>query len=188
MTVSHKLRKLTRNNMNDKNNSTGLNVEYELNLKNEKVVRWDQYRINQFSFTNNLLITLNLGFLGFLTSQSSFEFNSNCCLLAIQFLAIIVLMISFLTGMLTALNRLKDFRLTSRLTKLKKKKFEHEHSVRTYSNIEEIKSDIQALKAITKELGPKTWILLNWQIWSFFIGSILGIALLIIVKMSVANC
>lgn len=154
----------------------------EHKLRNERVVRWDQYRVNHFSYTNNLFIALNLGFLGFFITQSGFNYSCLCWLLTLQILTVLLLGISFLTGILAVLNRLKDFRLTARLTKLRKKRFEYDHNIKAYPDIGEIRSDIRGLKTKTSALSPRTWILLNWQIWSFLIGTILGILYLIIEK------
>jgi len=156
----------------------------EHKLRNERVVRWDQYRIKHFSYTNNLFIALNLGFLGFFITQSGFNYSCICWLLTLQILTVLLLGASFLTGILAVFNRLKDFRLTARLTKKRKKQFEHDHNIGTYSNIEEIRSDIRDLKTKTNTLSPRTWILLNWQTWTFLSGTILGILYLIIEKIA----
>jgi len=92
------------------------------------------------------------------------------------------LIASFLTGLLTVLNRLQDFRKTAQLTKRRKKKFEHDHNIKSYSDIDTIDSDIRALNSETKELGILTWALLKWQIWTFLIGTIIGVIYIIIEK------
>jgi hypothetical protein len=37
---------------------------------NDRFVRWQQLTIGQLSFTNNLFLGLNLGFIGFFVTQS----------------------------------------------------------------------------------------------------------------------
>ena len=154
----------------------------EHKVRMERVVRWDSYRINQFSYSNNLLIGLNLGFLGFFIAQSGFKFSCSCYLLTLQILTGLFLIASFFTGLMTVLNRLQDFRKTAKLTKRRKKKLEHDHNIKSYSDIETISSEITILDAETKKLGNRIWILLNWQVWTFLIGTIIGVAYLIIEK------
>lgn len=152
-------------------------------LRMDRVVRWDNYRINQFSYTNNLFIGLNLAFLGFFISQSGFIISCNCYFLTFQILTVLFLIASFLTGIATVLNRLKDFRKTAQLTKKRKKKFEHDHNInKSYSDISTINSDIRTLDSETKKYGPQTWVLLKCQILTFSIGTIIGVIYLIIGK------
>ncbi|MCT4648495.1 MAG: hypothetical protein N4A74_26140 [Carboxylicivirga sp.] len=148
----------------------------------ERVVRWDSRRINQFSYSNNLLIGLNLAFLGFFITQSGFKINYIGYLVIMQLCTVILLITSFVTGLLTVFNRLKDFRKTAQLTKKRKKKFEHDNNIILHSGINTINSDIENLKSETGKLGTRTWLLLNWQVWSFLIGTIIGIIYLMIDK------
>ncbi|MEN6453338.1 MAG: hypothetical protein ABFD10_03700 [Prolixibacteraceae bacterium] len=152
----------------------------EHKIRMERVVRWDSYRINQFSYTNNLLIGLNLAFLGFFITQSGFKINCNCFLITLQLLTVLLLLSSFLAGILTVVNRLQDFRKTSELTKKKKMKFEHDNNIKSYSDIKTIKSEVNTLHVKTRKLGKLTWILLKCQVWTFFIGTTFGIIYLII--------
>ncbi len=147
----------------------------EHKILRDRVVRWDNHRINQFSYTNNLLIGLNLAFLGFFITQSGFNISSNCYLCTLQLLTILFLITSFFTGIKTVLNRLQDFRKTAQLTKKKKKKFKHDNKIKSCSDIETIKSEIGTLDSETKKLGSNTWIFLRWQIWTFLIGTIAGV-------------
>jgi hypothetical protein len=154
----------------------------EHKIRMDRVVRWDSYRINQFSYTNNLLIGLNLAFLGFFITQSGFKICCNCYFLTLQILTGLLLIASFLTGLLTVLNRLQDFRKTAKLTKRRKNKFEHDHNIKFYSDIDTINSDIRTLNSETKKLGILTWSLLKWQIYTFLIGTIIGVIYIIIEK------
>ena len=154
----------------------------EYKLRRERIVRWDKYRINQFSYTNNLFIGLNSGFLAFFISQSDLTLRPCLILIDVYLLAILALIISFFTGIATTLNRLYDFRETAQLTKERKKNFEHRHNIIQHCNIDKIRQKISHLELETKKIGNKTWILLKWQIWTFVIGTILGILYLIIEK------
>lgn len=151
-------------------------------VKMDRVVRWDSYRINQFSYTNNLLIGLNLAFLGFFINQSGFKVSCNCYFITLQLLTGLLLSVSFIIGLVTVLNRLQDFRKTAELTKRRKKKFEHDYNLKSHTEIEVIDSDIRTLKSETEKLGTMTWILLRLQIWTFLIGTMFGVVYLIVEK------
>lgn len=135
---------------------------YENKRLDERVVRWDAYRINQFSYANNLLLTLNLAFLGFLTTKNTLELAPGFLLGSIQILCGVSLIASFVSGLLLVLNRLKDFRLTAKLTKKRRR---NKREKKTYcSNLD---YEINKLRKKTKYLGNRSWCLFNWQIWTF---------------------
>jgi len=155
--------------------------EYQLLI--DRVVRWDKYRISQLSITNNLFLTYCVGFLAYFVSQAGFVLNNEYCIICLfQYLSIILLGISFITGTLTTISRLEDFRKTSKLTKHKKHRYEYFHQNKKEINIDELESKILTLGATTKKWGDRTWRLLYWQIWSFFIGLFLGVIYLILIK------
>lgn len=148
---------------------------YENKRLDERVVRWDAYRINQLSYANNLLLTLNLAFLGFLTTKNTLELAPGFLLGSIQILCGVSLIASFVSGLLLVLNRLKDFRLTAKLTKKRRR---NKREKKTYcSNLD---YEINKLRKKTKYLGNRSWCLFNWQIWTFSIGVILGVTFLIL--------
>lgn len=158
------------------------NTEKQMDLLTERVVRWDSYRINHFSYTINLILTLNLGFLSFIVSQINFNLSDNIYFLLLLIITFICLTVSFYSGVILIVNRLNDFRRTSRLTKLKKRKFEYENKLTDDSEINKIQFQIQLLSKQTKELGQKTWCLFNLQIWCFVFGTTLGSILFLISK------
>ena len=149
---------------------------------NDRFVRWQQLTIGQISFTNNLFLGLNLGFLGFLVTQSGLTSSNICWVSIVQVLTLLGLGISFITGIILVINRLKDFRKTTQLVKKRKEKFEIEHNLRTSDNLDSVKSTIANLKTETYKLGKTTWTLLSCQIWTFMAGTILGLIYILIVK------
>lgn len=154
---------------------------------NDRFVRWQQLTIGQFSFTNNLFLGLNLGFIGFFVTQSGPSFSGVCWIFTIQILTLLGLGISFFTGIFLVINRLKDFRKTTQLIKNRKHKFEIEHNLRKSETLELIKSTISNLKNETDKLGKITWNLLNWQVWTFLIGTVLGVVYIVINNNAQAN-
>ena len=155
--------------------------EEHKSLKN-RFIRWQQLTIDQLSFTNNLFIGINLGFLSFFVSQTGILFCGHYWLFTLQIFSLLSLMISFIAGIMTVLNRLRDFRLTQTLVKNKKFKFENDHNIVKHSDIESINLIIVLDKLLSDELGQRTWSLLKWQIWTFVIGTSIGIVYLVISK------
>ncbi|MDD4972273.1 MAG: hypothetical protein PHT07_22830 [Paludibacter sp.] len=145
----------------------------------DRVVRWDKFRIDQLSITNNLILTLSLAFLGYIVKQDHEICNCDSCFYTIKIISIFLLFISLISGTWTSYNRLLDFRLTSKLTKKKKERYKHDQDIEAVKDIERVRFNINYLKHKTDRLGECTWVLLNIQILSFLIGSILGILFLI---------
>lgn len=170
--------------MDNNENQKFSDMDKTLNLLNERVIRWDSYRINHFSFTTNLIFTLNLGFIGFIVSQISYDLTSNFYFSTLLIISFICLATSFYIGLFSIFNRLNDFRLTSKLTKLKKDLFEHENKISLHPDFKNIQFEILSLSNQTKKLGLKTWSLLKFQIWFFIIGTTFGIIIFIISKVS----
>ena len=83
---------------------------------------------------------------------------------------------------MTVLNRLRDFRLTKTLVKNRRLKFEDQHNIAKHTDIESVKTSIILDKYLSDKLGKRTWSLLNWQIWTFVIGTSIGILYIIIFK------
>jgi len=173
---------IKKNKMCINDNQKKQNTEKQIDLLTERVIRWDSYRINHFSYTINLILTLNLGFLGFIVSQINFNWSDNIYFLILLIVTFICLIISFYSGVILIINRLNDFRLTSKLTKLKKYRFEYKNELTENSEINTIQFQIQLLSKQTKELGKKTWCLFNLQIWCFVIGTTFGSILFFISK------
>ncbi|MFA5601958.1 MAG: hypothetical protein WDA06_15285 [Phenylobacterium sp.] len=152
----------------------------EYKLRQERVVRWDKYRIEQMSFTNNLFIGFSIAFLSFFVTKTELTFHRCSLLCCIQILTVVFVGLSFLSGTLLTINRLKDFRQTARLTKRKKRKYEHENNIECSKNIRRLKYQIVKLKRETNELGENTWCFLRCQVWTFFAGVITGVLYLML--------
>ncbi|MCH8904678.1 MAG: hypothetical protein IIA45_12280 [Bacteroidetes bacterium] len=146
----------------------------------ERFIRWQQLTIQHLSYTNNLLLTLNLAFLGFLITQTGFELSSNPFLITVQIVSITSLGTSFFVGILTVLNRLHDFRSTTRVANNKRLRFEHKNELKKDLDISKIESEISKHSEIANKRGKKTWIYLQWQIWTFTLGVSVGIIFLLV--------
>lgn len=154
----------------------------EHQLRKERVVRWDKYRIEYFTYTNNIFIGLNLGFIGFFITQAGIVFICPPAIAILQGLTLLFLLASFVTGTFLVVKRLQNFRLTSRLTKRRKTNFELQQRLKHGIDGKNLQVEIHQLKTKTDTLGEVTWKLLSWQIWTFIIGCVLGITFITIIS------
>jgi hypothetical protein len=96
----------------------------------ERHVRWSEEYRKQFSFLNNLLLTIGIALLTVLFKDKDFSNihlslkNINCDL-TLSVLALIAITLSVVFGIITAFNRLWDFRITSRITLIRKRMYKH---------------------------------------------------------------
>lgn len=134
------------------------------NQRKEKLIRWQAIRISQLSNTNNLIIGLSTGLLGFDASEFQ-NISEPCIVIPIYWLSLLTLLISVGCGVCCSLNRLDDFRKTTLI-----------HAKDTTD------LDKELLRADTKRLGKLTWILLNYQLYSFLIGVLLSTIFFVINK------
>lgn len=133
--------------------------------ENESYVRWQNIRITQLGFANNLLILLSVALLGFY-----FKFLSDCDILnnyqkffiCACFLLIIV---STGLGILVMLNRLEDFKLTARIAR--------KRETNQRKGIENDREEAQIL-------GDRTYNYFIWQAVTFFCAFITGLIVIAI--------
>lgn len=96
---------------------------------NERYVKWAATSRNQLSFLNNLLLTLSIAFLTLIFRDKNystyFTLKNPDCDLTLSVLSLIAVLISIGFGLITALNRLWDFRITSRITLIRKRMYKH---------------------------------------------------------------
>ncbi|GLU55114.1 hypothetical protein [Dyadobacter frigoris] len=96
--------------------------EYDERYKN-----WSAKALEQLGFTNNLIITLSVAFLGFLFTIDNAKCNNKCFYITI----IIVCCISILFGILAMISRLYDFKITRNITLIRKIYFKKNNVKRT---------------------------------------------------------
>ncbi|WP_340158744.1 hypothetical protein [uncultured Maribacter sp.] len=118
--------------------------------------KWENHRITQLSFINNLVIVLSVALIGYV-----FDFIKpsniilNCTQKFFFWVGLLLIIVSVFVGILTAINRLEDFRLTAKIARNREK-----------NNREKIKADRNQAKII----GKKTWCQFVWQIATFGIS------------------
>lgn len=125
----------------------------------DRYVRWQKNTIDQLSFLNYLIIIIGGGILAYelnlIFPESQFEINQIKWILFSSF----CLSISVVFGILTAINRLRDFRKTKDLVK---SRWENES-----------KEKIKDLEFETDKLGNWTWRFFWLQIILFISGVII---------------
>lgn len=136
----------------------------------DRIVRWQQLSIKQLSFVNNLILTLSLLFFGFSINYNFLKFNDNKWLFLFQITSLLMLSLSFVLGVYTAISRLYDFRLTTELLRKRKEKLKCE-----VANQTSLEREIDHLISKTNRIGKRTWLFLKWQVGSFTIGIVCGV-------------
>lgn len=115
--------------------------------------KWENHRISQLSFINNLVIGLSIALIGFVfdfIKPSNIIFN--CIQKFLIWIGVLLIIASVIIGLLVAINRLEDFRLTAKIARNREK-----------NNRENIQAD----RNVAKIMGKKTWNGFVWQIVTF---------------------
>lgn len=120
----------------------------------DNLIRWQAITIAQLSYAINLILTFSVAGLGFgVTLLLNKEFNPSQWQSCLFFLSLFLLLISGALGIWCTINRLRDFRATATIAKLKHK--------------EDSELELTTLRTLTSRLGNKTWGIFWWQIGSF---------------------
>jgi hypothetical protein len=146
----------------------------------KRYIRWQDRRIDQLGFINNLFIGLTSVLL-FWLFEAGLERHIRLPLwsLGIIIFGSEVLLLSLLSGLWLAHNRLTDFRQTIELIKLENDKSFYVENKRQ-DEVEKRSIEIEQKKSEIKKLGDCTWCLFKTQGILFVIGLILiGIAALL---------
>jgi hypothetical protein len=152
---------------------TEQNLEERKRLR-EIEVRWNETRVKQFSFSNNLILTFSLGLLGFISNQLLKKGDQGWSLSQISELrwGLKFAGISVLVGILVTLSRLLDFRYTAKISRGKKKKFEFEDLKETIlADDQKLIDGICCHKCLAKWLGRISWNLFFLQLITFLAGA-----------------
>lgn len=123
---------------------------------NKSFIKWQDIRIKQLGFANNLIIGLALGVMGFAIKFIQAEnFEANSIQKMLIWIGGIAILISILLGLILIINRLEDFKLTAQIARK-----------RESNNRQGIENDREK----SKKLGKKTWNYFVWQVSTFFVG------------------
>ena len=118
--------------------------------------RWQQIRINQLGFVNNLILGLSIGVIVYITN---FLISTNISLSFYQklffWIGAILILISILVGISLAIIRLENYRVTAR---------------KALKNDKKEKEGMKLLRDKSDCLDKITWILFYFQIGTFLIS------------------
>ena len=100
-------------------------------LKNyiERHRNWQNLALNQFSFTNNLLLTISIGFLAYL-----FEKTRDCNNISIYYLyisSLIFIQLSIYEGLIVIISRLYDFRISRHIAYVRQIYYKNKNETNT---------------------------------------------------------
>jgi len=166
---------------------------------------WTDKRISQLSFFNNLLLTIGIVMIGYIWSENT-NFYINLINIkwniTLLFLALAFNGFSILTGLILAISRLYDLRLTSNIMLTRKRALKNDIKLDTispekesflitlcsvifkYNDYSISSNDINKeklkilnykfikLRVLSNSLGIGTWKLLNYQIITFLFSII----------------
>lgn len=145
----------------------------------KRYIRWQDKRIDQLGFINNLFIGLT-SILLFWLFEAGLEGKIRLPLGSFRIIIIgsVVILLSLFSGLWLAYNRLTDFRQTTELIRLENDKSFYKESKRQ-DEVEKRSIEIEQKKKGIDKLEHHTWCLVYAQGGLFFIGLILiGIAAL----------
>ena len=96
----------------------------------QRNIRWTSESLKQLSFYNNLLLTLSVGFLSLSFNPNHinglrFSITNIDWSFTFFIISLISIILSILTGLLLAICRLQDFRLTRKVNQIRQRMFEH---------------------------------------------------------------
>lgn len=123
-----------------------------------KFQRWQEKTLNQFTYTINLFLGISIAIVGFQFSLLLKNDFAPQCFGKFSFSSsLLLLLISSALGATCVINRLKDFRITSRITRLKEADNDNE---------------LHELREKSDNLGDRTWLIFWWQFGLFWAGII----------------
>jgi uncharacterized membrane protein YbhN (UPF0104 family) len=128
--------------------------------------RWQSITIAQLTYAINLVLAFSVTALGFqITILLDEKFNPVSWQKCAFLLSLVILLASVGLGIWCVINRLRDFRATTKVARMREKGKSDE--------------EMQPYRALYENLGEKTWRLFWWQIGTFGVGVlllVLGIA------------
>ncbi|WP_153117484.1 hypothetical protein [Rhodocyclus tenuis] len=128
-------------------------------------VRWQEITREHFSSVCNLILALATGLLAFYSTQLLDKKLTLCCAFGFAAAALIALSLSVAFALWCSINRLRDFRLTTQISRLR----------------ENGETELQYLRDESKSLGKFTWGLFWFQLATFGIGAACG-ALAVVIQ------
>ena len=134
--------------------------------KNTSYLKWQNIRISQLGFANNLIIALAVALLGYIIDFIQTEnLTLNCFQKFLFWIGSSLIIVSIGLGIFVVLNRLEDFKITARIA-------------RKRGNKE--RDGIENDRIISKGLGKKTWNGFIWQVSTFIVSFLILLTMILI--------
>jgi hypothetical protein len=131
--------------------------ESKSKVPNLSFVRWQGITIEQLGYSINLILTFSVASLGFAVNLlTNKDYNPDHWGKGLFLLGCFFLLISLGFGIWVVLNRLKDFRTTAQIVKIKGRDAAVE--------------SLQCMRELAEKLGRRTRKLFSWQIATFGMG------------------
>jgi hypothetical protein len=128
----------------------------------ESFIRWQTITISQLTYAVNLILGLSVATLAF---QITLLLNKDFCPVSWQKItfpiALILLLLSVALGLWCVINRLRDFRATTKVARKRENGATDE--------------ELKLLRKVYDKLGKNTWLIFWWQISTFGVGVLLTI-------------
>lgn len=132
-------------------------------MQKDSFIRWQEIRINQLSYSINLILGLSVGILGF---QVTLLLNDKFIVQGLQKClfssSLVIIATAILFGIFCTISRLLDFRETAEIARSKKRG--------------DLSRNFKEGRDLTKNLGEITWFLFWCQIGAFIIGVLFLVA------------
>lgn len=120
-------------------------------------IRWQSITIAQLTYAVNLVLGFAVAALGFqvsiLLNEKFIPISWHKCAFS---LSLLLLLASVGLGIFCVINRLRDFRATTKVARMRED--------------EKTEEEIQPHRSLYKKLGERTWVLFWWQIGTFGAG------------------
>lgn len=122
-------------------------------------IRWQAITIGQLTYAINLILAFSVATLGFqVTLLLNEKFTPLSWQKCVFSLSLVLLSISVALGIWVVINRLRDFRVTTKAARKKEGGAREE--------------EIEPYRVIYRKLGEKTWCLFWWQVSTFGFGAL----------------
>ena len=118
-------------------------------------IRWQQITRDQFTSIANLVLALATGLLAFQSTLLLDHKFTSCCAYGFAITSLLFLAASVVFALLCSVNRLCDFRLTTKIARHR----------------EEEKTDLEELRDEANSLGSFSWVLFWFQLTLFGLGA-----------------
>jgi len=135
-------------------------------MNNESYIRWQNIRISQLGFANNLILGISIALIGFILDfLQTDDLVLNSCQKFLFWVGGSLTLVSIGFGLYVVFNRLEDFRLTAQIAR--------KRETGKTDGIEDDRSE-------SKVLGTKTWNCFIWQVSTLIVGFLLNLVLVLI--------